>query len=114
MNPSIFIFGVLFCLVAWFVFSPLFRSAATDLGMILDNTVDLQKNLQQKRSELMLTLKELDFDFEMGKLSKEDYIALKKKYEAETIETLKHIDLEKLSWDEFQNEIDRKMEKLDA
>ncbi|MCC7460401.1 MAG: hypothetical protein IT286_03775, partial [Proteobacteria bacterium] len=63
---------------------------------------------------LMLTLKELDFDFEMGKLSKEDYQLLKKKYEAETIDVLRQIDVEKDAWDKFQKALDKKMEKKNA
>jgi|JI10StandDraft_1071094.scaffolds.fasta_scaffold56469_3 hypothetical protein len=114
MSPTIFLFGVLFCLAGWFVFSPLFRDSQTDLNMILDNTIDSQKALQQKRSELMLTLKELDFDFEMGKLSKEDYVGLKKKFEAETIDILRQIDFEKSSWDKFQKQIDEKLGTLRA
>ncbi len=111
MTPSIFLFGALFCLAGWYVFSPLLRDSQTDLNMILDNTTDTQKALQQKRSELMLTLKELDFDYEMGKLSKEDYIDLKKKYEGETIEILRQIDFEKSSWNKFQKQIDEELEK---
>jgi hypothetical protein len=110
MNPSIFIFAILFCFSVWFVFSPLLRNSRTDLNIILDNTPDSQKLLQQKRSELMLTLREMDFDYEMGKLSKEDYVDLKKKYESETIDILRQIDFEKSAWNKFQQQIDEKLE----
>lgn len=111
MSPTIFLFGVFFCFLAWFIFSPMFRNKGRDLNMVLDSTPDTQKNLQSKRSELMLTLRELDFDFEMGKLSKEDYTNLKKKYEAETIDILRQIDAEKDAWDKFQSKLDQKLEK---
>ncbi len=112
MSPSVFLFAIFFCWVAWFVFSPIFRSDQTDLNMILDNTTDTQKALQQKRSELMLTLKETDFDYEMGKLSKEDYQSLKRKYESETIEVLRQIDVEKDAWDKFQAQLNQKLGKV--
>jgi hypothetical protein len=111
---SILLFSVVFMALAWFVFSPLLQNEKTDLAMILDHTNDSQKTLQQKRSILMLTLKELDFDFEMGKLSKEDYQSMKKKYEYETIEVLREIDVEKDAWEKFQRKLDQKLEKHGA
>jgi hypothetical protein len=114
MTPTLFIFAVFLIFVGWFVFSPLMNHSSTNMNMILDNTPDSQKLLQQKRSSLMLTLKELDFDFEMGKLSKEDYQSLKKKYEQETIDVLRQIDVEKDLWDKFQNDLDKKLEKKNA
>lgn len=114
MSSTIFIFIIIVFVAVWIAFSPIFKNSETDLNMILDNTPDTQRNLQLKRSELMLTLKELDFDFEMGKLSKEDYISLKKKYENETIGVLRQIDFEKIAWEEFQKQLDQKLEQKDA
>lgn len=114
MTPTMFIFAIFFTFVGWFVFSPLMSRSSTNMNMILDNTPDSQKILQQKRSSLMLTLKELDFDFEMGKLSKEDYQSLKRKYEQETIDVLRQIDVEKALWDKFQKDLDKKLEKKNA
>ena len=59
----------------------------------------------------MMSLKDLDFDFETGKLSKEDYQGLRKKYEAETIDVLKQIDAEKELWDKFQDKLDQTLAK---
>ena len=114
MTSTLFIFAIFFVFVGWFVFSPLMQRSSVNLDMILDGTPDPQKAMQNKRSELMLTLKELDFDFEMGKLSKEDYRSLKSRYESETIDVLRQIDAEKEQWDKFQKSLDRKLGKKDA
>ncbi len=59
----------------------------------------------------MLTLKDLDFDFETGKLSKENYQSLRTKYEQETIDVLRQIDVEKDLWEKFQNNLDQTLAK---
>ncbi len=77
----------------------------------MDEVPDTQKTLQLRRSELMLTLKDLDFDFETGVLSKEDYKALRDRYQQETVQVLKQIDDEKDQWDRFKKNLDAKLEK---
>ena len=55
----------------------------------LHGTSSLRK-LKEEKANLLLALKELDFDYETGKLSKEDYKELRDKYQALTVETLKN------------------------
>lgn len=50
------------------------------------------KNLHTQKESLYTALKEFDFDYNMGKLSKEDYEELKTRYTAQAIEVLKGID----------------------
>ena len=52
MTTSIVLFVVLFAWVAWFVLTPLFKDNKTDPGMLLDNTEDSQKTLQQKQQNV--------------------------------------------------------------
>lgn len=111
MSTDLLLFAVFFCWAAWFVLHPLYRNIKTDLAMYMDEVPDTQKNLQLRRSELMLTLKDLDFDFETGVLSKEDYKALRDKYQHETVLILKQIDDEKDQWEEFKKKLDSKLEK---
>jgi hypothetical protein len=64
------------------------------------------RELREKKTALLLALRELDFDFETGKLSSEDYKDLRAKYQAGTVETMKKLEeLERL-WKESQERID--------
>ncbi|NOY78212.1 MAG: hypothetical protein GXO76_10135 [Calditrichaeota bacterium] len=47
--------------------------------------------LNQKKNELLATLKELEFEHQMGKISLSDYNQLKQKYELETVQIFKDI-----------------------
>lgn len=109
MTLAIIFFLLYLAISVWLIATPIARHEGLDIGIALDNVPDIRKNLQAKRSELMLTLRELDFDFEMGKLSKEDYQQLRKKYELETVETLKNIDQENMKWDQFRTEVETKL-----
>lgn len=111
MSTDLLLFAVFFSWAAWFVLHPLYRNTKTDLRMYMDEVPDTQKTLQLRRSELMLTLKDLDFDFETGVLSKEDYKALRDRYQQETVQVLKQIDDEKDQWDRFKKNLDAKLEK---
>lgn len=50
------------------------------------------KRLHAQKESLYTALKEFDFDYNMGKLSKEDYEELKSRYTAQAVEVLKDID----------------------
>ncbi len=50
------------------------------------------RNLNSEKESLYSALKEIDFDFSTGKLSKEDYDELEKRYKAEAVFILKEID----------------------
>lgn len=53
---------------------------------------------QHQKQELYQSIRELDFDFETGKLSKQDYQELRKSIEKETIEAMKQLDQAKQTW----------------
>ena len=68
----------------------------------------LEKKRYQKNN-LILTLKELDFDFETGKLSEEDYKSLRTKYEQKTVSILKELETLEQDWKEVQGVVDQKL-----
>lgn len=109
MTLAIVFFLILFAISVWLIATPIVRHEGLDIEIAMDNVPDIRKDLQSKRSQLMLTLRELDFDFEMGKLSKEDYQQLRKKYELETVDTLRKIDQENMQWDQFRTEVESKL-----
>lgn len=106
---AIIFFLIFFGFAVYFIATPVIRHEGLDIDIELDNVPDVRKSLQSRRSELMLTLRELDFDLEMGKLSKEDYQLLRKKFELETVETLRKIDQENMQWDQFRTEVENKL-----
>ncbi len=66
----------------WRVRDPAGSSAKADEELALD--------LAKER--VLLTLKDLEFDHEMGKISEEDYVDLKARYEAEAVAVIEQLD----------------------
>lgn len=99
MTVSIVALVVIVGLSFWFTIYPFFRKQDDFLDLL--QTPSQKQILQRKRSQHMLHLKELDFDYEMGKLSKDDYQALRAQAQAETVETLKQIEKEETAFNEF-------------
>ena len=77
-----------------------------------EDFVSDQKSLKEEKATLMLALKELDFDFEVGKLSKEDYKALREKYESQAISTMKQLEVVEVSWQNAQQKISQDLALL--
>lgn len=70
---------------------PLFTKKKPGIAIKGFNPNGLPHLLTQKETAYA-TLKDLDFDFQTGKLSEEDYQALKYRYKKEAIEILEKID----------------------
>tara|TARA_B100000686_G_scaffold295208_1_gene325905 strand:- start:422 stop:736 length:315 start_codon:yes stop_codon:yes gene_type:complete len=58
-----------------------------------DPKLEQYKHLLVRKEEILLSIKELEFDYKTGKLSQEDYKSSQRKLEAEALETLEEIDL---------------------
>jgi hypothetical protein len=50
------------------------------------------EELEARKAEIYAAIKDIDFDFQMGKLSKEDYEQLRSQYKSEAVGLLKRID----------------------
>jgi len=50
------------------------------------------EEFEARKAEIYAAIKDIDFDFQMGKLSQEDYEQLRSQYKAEAVGLLKHID----------------------
>ena len=74
-----------------------------------EDFVSDQKLLKEEKAALILALKELDFDYEVGKLSKEDYKNLRQTYEAQTVSLMKRLEVIDVAWDKAQIKITRDM-----
>ncbi|MFQ5432904.1 MAG: hypothetical protein ACE5EN_10410 [Nitrospinota bacterium] len=56
------------------------------------NEGDEYHNLLYAKDAALLALKELDFDYDTGKVGEEDYRRIKKQFEGEAVAILKQID----------------------
>ncbi|GBD92159.1 hypothetical protein BMS3Abin04_02893 [bacterium BMS3Abin04] len=66
------------------------------------------KNLQKRKHELLGVLKEIEFEYQMGKLSEQDYNDLKNDYQTNVLKILKELDRktnDKSEIDDIENEI---------
>lgn len=86
-----FMTGLIFIAVAGYVLYPLLRrpSRAEQLEAKLNGAVG---SLQEQRDAIYAALKELDFDFQTGKLSSEDYESLRHQYRQRAVAILQQID----------------------
>ena len=50
------------------------------------------EELEARKAEIYAAIKDIDFDFQMGKLSKDDYEQLRSQYKSDAVGLLKRID----------------------
>lgn len=53
-----------------------------------------QRELREERRRLLRAINELQFDYEMGKLSNEDYLKVRQGYELQAVEVIRALDAE--------------------
>jgi hypothetical protein len=75
----------------YWVIRPLLRPVSVD-RMQTPKTDDALWQLELQKEGAYATIQELEFDLKMGKLSSEDYEALKRQYKYEAIDCIKAID----------------------
>jgi rubrerythrin len=81
--------------VAIFVALPFFRKRFEDVIQSKDSSNPsgyMLDRLHSEKESLYNAIKELDFDYNMGKLSKEDYEELEKRYKVQALAVLREID----------------------
>lgn len=78
-------------LVVVFTLEPLFRQG--DSRVFIDNLGETElESLLQKKDAIYENMKDLEFEWKMGKLSEEDYQQLRDEYKAEAAQVLNRID----------------------
>jgi len=84
------IIGILLAIVtAVFVGYPLFQKQKTKVSFALNHRA---QELEARKAEIYAAIRDIDFDYRMGKLSQEDYEALRNQYKTEAIGMMKQID----------------------
>ena len=84
------IFYVIVAAVLAFVFSPLFQKQ----GEVhrAGHSEMRRQELLEERERALEAIRELEFDFRMGKLQDDDYEQIRSRYEADAIEVIKKLD----------------------
>lgn len=105
---TIFVALVLTVLTFAFIVYPLFKQRLRSVASVEDEKL---QELYSKKSTTYSMLKELEFDFQSGILTDEDYRSLETRYKGKAISTLRDIDnLEKAP--EMEDEIEKQVQKL--
>ncbi len=91
MNLGALLFGagLLLVTVTW-ILRPLLRSSDEPVPLATD--VNPLKELYEQREAIYTAIRELDFDYQTGKIAEEDYRPLRDRYVAQGVEVLKRID----------------------
>lgn len=83
---------LLFLIALGMIIWPFVRKGENGEVMELVPQEHLLENLVSQKEHTYAAIKELDFDYNMGKLSEEDYQELKKQYKQKAVDILKQID----------------------
>jgi hypothetical protein len=78
---------VLLCVIGLVVVRPLLRSAEVE-----ERGAGLREELEAAKEAKYREIRDAELDLEMGKLSKEDHLAIDRELRAEAIEILRRLD----------------------
>lgn len=82
---------------------PLFQNKFS--ADLVDQQIHPIDALQTQKQNLLQSIRELDFDFETGKVSSDDYQQIRANLEAQTVEVLKKMESAQKHWEEIEGEI---------
>lgn len=107
MTFFLFLTGLLFiAFIASFVAFPLLAPRAVQEPKFIADEHIIR--WEKQKTDAYTAIKEAEFDFQMGKLTPEDYQALRRKYEARALEALAELDnLTKLTARTHESERER-------
>lgn len=92
MDILVLVAGVIVvALAVGYVFYPLFRPPGRGLASLPEADAQLT-DLLSERDVVLQALRDLDFDYRMGRLSDQDYQALRARYAARGVAILQHLD----------------------
>lgn len=97
--------------VIGFVFQPLF-SAHKQL-VYTPGREKRQNKLLEEREMLFEALRELDFDYKMGKVEKTDYLQTRPRYAARAIDLMKAIEKESSQFGEVEDRIEKVEDRIE-
>lgn len=89
---TIAIFLLLTIAVTFFVMTPILQSRSRRSPAARVNSNDRASDLEDRKQNIYATIKDIEFDYQMGKLSEEDFHALRQQYKDEAVQVLKELD----------------------
>ena len=102
------IFILVATVVVIYVIRPLFGSQEK----IQSRKVGRKRQLLETRESLYDSIKELDFDYRMGKVEEDDYKATRSRYQAQAVELMKEIDQNNGRAESSQDKIEQEIAAL--
>ena len=101
---------------AVFVVLPFFKKRFEGTSREMDSQNHIEEKLARLNSEkesVYSALKEIDFDYSTGKLSKDDYEELENRYKAQALALLKEIDfIQRKSYLDLDEEIEKEIRAI--
>ena len=91
MTSLIIVCALLTAATLFFIFRPLMVGSTPFFGDLEGSQTSL-KRLLRKKETVYENIKDLDFEYKMGKLSDEDYQGLRKDYEQEAYAVMREIE----------------------
>lgn len=101
--------------VLGYILQPFYRSQKQSQFIPADEGNPVLVELNKNKNELLAAIKEIDFEFQMGKIAMPDYEKLKAEYQNRALQVLKEIDeltSARAPADDLENEIRRYRQKL--
>jgi len=92
------------------IFYPLLKSKSIE-KQAFHRKEDRESVLQQRKEEVYAAIKEMDFDYKMGKMSEEDYQELRTQYKGKAAEILKQLDTTNQP-DDIEGAIEQEVQQL--
>lgn len=86
---------VMSLIILYYVIKPLLESKYRLAHLSVVQKNGSVSKLQQSKTELLSAIKEIDFEYQMGKLAQDDYDRLKQEYQANAVRVLQEIDKKK-------------------
>ncbi len=84
-----FIGFMLIIAVTAYIAYPFYQSNIQNMSFEQNHRAE---DLEARKLEIYSAIKDIEFDYEMGKLSEDDFLALRDKYKAEAITVLRQLD----------------------
>jgi RNA polymerase subunit RPABC4/transcription elongation factor Spt4 len=98
-----------FLAVVGWVLAPLRETLAHRLEPLRDGPGAERRALRERKAALLGALRDLDFDYETGKLSADDYRSLRESATARAVEVLKRLETMDAEWQRVQQEVDAEL-----
>jgi rRNA maturation endonuclease Nob1 len=109
MLGYVILFGLLLGACYWII-NPLLQEDTRQSGFT-PKPEDLLKELKNKKDGAYATIRELEFDLSMGKLTEEDFQVLKRQYTQEAVGYMKEMDKLESSQATFSKQMDTVIEE---